>query len=103
MQWDASPTGGFTTGEPWLPPIDPAERNVEAQRADPGSLLNHYRRLIAAAARLGDGFRLLDSSPALSRSSLGDHTAGNPLVRPARTDTSCTIEADVSSAHASAS
>ena len=48
MQWDASPTGGFTTGDPWLPPIDPEERNVEAQRADPGSLLNHYRRLIRA-------------------------------------------------------
>jgi alpha-glucosidase len=48
MQWDASPTGGFTTGEPWLPPIDPAERNVEAQRADPDSLLNHYRHLIHA-------------------------------------------------------
>ena len=40
--------GGFTTGEPWLPPIDPAERNVEAQRADPDSLLNHYRQLIPA-------------------------------------------------------
>ena len=48
MQWDASPTGGFTTGQPWLQPIDPTERNVEAQRADPDSLLNHYRRLIQA-------------------------------------------------------
>jgi alpha-glucosidase len=48
MQWDASPTGGFTTGEPWLRPIDPETRNVEAQRADPGSLLNHYRGLIRA-------------------------------------------------------
>src|SRR5206468_483301 len=35
MQWDATPTGGFTPGEPWLPPVDPAERNVEAQLADP--------------------------------------------------------------------
>jgi alpha-glucosidase len=63
MQWDASPTGGFTTGEPWLPPIDPQERNVEAQRADPGSLLNHYRRLIENRRGLGDGFRILDSPP----------------------------------------
>jgi len=46
MQWDGSASGGFTTGEPWLPLVDPAERNVEAQRADPDSLLNHYRRLI---------------------------------------------------------
>jgi glycosidase len=63
MQWDASPTGGFTTGEPWLPPIDPQERNVEAQRADPGSLLNHYCRLIENRRGLGDGFRILDSPP----------------------------------------
>jgi alpha-glucosidase len=48
MQWDGSPTGGFTSGEPWLPPIDPEKRNVEAQRADPESLLNYYRRLIEA-------------------------------------------------------
>jgi glycosidase len=63
MQWDSSWAGGFTTGEPWLPPIDPAERNVEAQRADSGSLLNHYRRLIAARRELGSAFRILDSPP----------------------------------------
>src|SRR5919206_2109167 len=27
MQWDGSPAGGFTTGEPWLPLVDPARRN----------------------------------------------------------------------------
>jgi alpha-glucosidase len=63
MQWDASPTGGFTTGKPWLPPIDPQERNVEGQRADPGSLLNHYRRLIESRRGLGKGFRILESPP----------------------------------------
>ena len=47
MQWDASPGGGFTTGTPWLPLIDPQERNVEAQRGDSGSPLEHYRRLIS--------------------------------------------------------
>jgi alpha-glucosidase len=62
MQWDASLTGGFTTGVPWLPAVDPAERNVEAQRADPDSLLHHYRRLIARRKGLGP-FRLLDSEP----------------------------------------
>jgi alpha-glucosidase len=45
MQW--SRDGGFTTGEPWLPMVDPDRRNVEDQREDPGSLLNHYRDLIA--------------------------------------------------------
>jgi len=48
MQWDATPTGGFTSGRPWLPLVDPAARNVEAQRGDPDSLLSLYRRLIAA-------------------------------------------------------
>jgi alpha-glucosidase len=47
MQWDATRNGGFTTGSPWLPPVDAERRNVEAQRGDPGSLLEHYRSLIA--------------------------------------------------------
>jgi alpha-glucosidase len=65
MQWDASPSGGFTTGEPWLPPIDPQERNVEAQRANPDSLLHYYRRLIESRRNLGDDFRMVDSPPGL--------------------------------------
>ena len=47
MQWDASPSGGFTTGIPWLPLVDPLTRNVAAQRADPTSLLAWYRQLLA--------------------------------------------------------
>ena len=47
MQWDATPNGGFTTGEPWLPLVDPAERNVASQRDDPESLLSLYRDLLA--------------------------------------------------------
>ena len=35
MQWDASPSGGFTSGEPWLPLVDPADHNVADQRDDP--------------------------------------------------------------------
>jgi alpha-glucosidase len=60
MQWDASPTGGFTSGVPWLPPVDPAGRSVEAQRDDPGSLLQLYRLLIEARRLLGDGCQLLE-------------------------------------------
>jgi oligo-1,6-glucosidase len=47
MQWDASPHAGFTTGTPWLA-VNPnhVEINAEAQRADPGSVFHHYRRLI---------------------------------------------------------
>ena len=46
LQWDASANAGFTTGTPWLPVhADYAEVNVEAESADPDSVLNWYRRL----------------------------------------------------------
>jgi alpha-glucosidase len=47
MQWEASATGGFTSGAPWLPLVDPETRNVADQATDPGSLLSLYQRLIA--------------------------------------------------------
>ena len=48
VQWDASPSAGFTTGTPWIA-VNPdhVEWNAEAQRADPTSVLAHHRRLIA--------------------------------------------------------
>jgi alpha-glucosidase len=48
MQWDASPNAGFTSGRPWLKvnPNYPAI-NVAQQEADPDSVLNYHRRLIA--------------------------------------------------------
>jgi alpha-glucosidase len=47
MQWDGSPTAGFTNGTAWLPVHPQAdERNVAAEQSDPKSLLNFYRRLI---------------------------------------------------------
>ncbi|GAB3202437.1 alpha-glucosidase [Geodermatophilus arenarius] len=48
VQWDASPSAGFTTGTPWLE-VNPdhAEWNAAAQRDDPASVLAHHRRLIA--------------------------------------------------------
>jgi oligo-1,6-glucosidase len=47
MQWDATRHAGFTSGEPWLP-VNPdyVSVNAEAARADPRSVLHHYRRLI---------------------------------------------------------
>jgi alpha-glucosidase len=49
MQWDASPSAGFTAEgvTPWLPCGDHASRNVAAQREDPGSVLHLCRDLIA--------------------------------------------------------
>ena len=60
MQWDASPSGGFTSGTPWLPLVDPAQRNVEQQTQDPASVLTFYRRLLA----------LRRSSPAMRHGAL---------------------------------
>jgi oligo-1,6-glucosidase len=48
MQWTAGPTGGFTTGRPWLA-VNPntAAINAEDQAARPDSVLAHTRALIA--------------------------------------------------------
>jgi alpha-glucosidase len=48
IAWDASPGHGWGAA-PWLPwPPEPERRNVETLRADPGSILHLYRRLLAA-------------------------------------------------------
>jgi glycosidase len=47
MHWSRQASMGFTTARPWEPlQPDSLTANVEAQSADQGSLLNHYRRLI---------------------------------------------------------
>ncbi|NJO03207.1 MAG: hypothetical protein HC880_17350 [Bacteroidia bacterium] len=47
MQWNAGPYAGFSTVKPWLPLADNYQtRNVEAQQADPQSMLNLHRRLV---------------------------------------------------------
>lgn len=48
VQWDSSENAGFTTGTPWFPVNgNYPEINNAAQEADPDSILNFYRRLIA--------------------------------------------------------
>jgi alpha-glucosidase len=88
MQWDASPSGGFSTGTPWLPPTDPQARNVAAQERDPHSVLALFWRLLRLRPDLGPEFRFLGSSPqtvVLARGShviavnLGDQAA--PIYR----------------------
>ncbi|MGY1822364.1 glycoside hydrolase family 13 protein [Geodermatophilus sp. SYSU D00079] len=65
VQWDDSPSAGFTTGTPWIAVNpDTTEWNAAAQRTDPRSVLAHHRRLIAlrhesAVVALGDFTMLL--------------------------------------------
>ncbi|HPC06535.1 MAG TPA: alpha-amylase family glycosyl hydrolase, partial [Anaerolineaceae bacterium] len=48
MQWDNSPQSGFSSGSPWMEVHpDYPYRNTAAQRDDPESLYNVYRKLIA--------------------------------------------------------
>jgi alpha-glucosidase len=82
MPWDGSPHHGWAA-EPWLPwPPQVDAHNVAAERAEPGSVLHLYRRLLAArraspALRLGSR-RLLDAPPgvlAWEREAGGDRRA----------------------------
>ena len=63
MQWDGTPGGGFTAGEPWLPMVDPEVRNVEDQHDDPGSMLALYRYLIALRREIGGPLEMIDAEP----------------------------------------
>jgi alpha-glucosidase len=63
MQWDASPSGGFSEARPWLVPVDPETRNVADQERDHRSLLSLYKALAALRRTLGDGMRMLEDVP----------------------------------------
>ena len=85
MQWDASPSGGFTSGAAWLPPVDPETTNVEAQREDPRSTLSLVRDLLTLRRVLGDGLELIDAPPGVLAYLRGDHTiAINTTSEPQR-------------------
>ncbi len=48
MVWDESDHGGFTTGTPWLPVKTPQMENaISKQIGVGGSVLEHYRRMLA--------------------------------------------------------
>lgn len=63
MQWDATPNGGFTTGEPWLS-VNPntARINAAAQTGDPDSIFSYYQALIRLRKEY-DVFALGDFAP----------------------------------------
>jgi len=80
IPWDASPTHGWPQADNWLPfPPEADVRNVASQVADPGSIANLYRAIIAsrsasAALQVGS-VELIDAPPgvlAFERSHEGD-------------------------------
>jgi alpha-glucosidase len=73
MQWEPEPKGGFTTGDAWLPLVDPERTNVEAQRDDPASLLNLHRRLIDLRRSFAPGFELLAAGDDVLSYRRGEH------------------------------
>ncbi len=73
MQWDGTPSGGFTTAEAWLRPIDPELRNVERQREDPESLLALYRELIALRRDMSGPVEWIDAQPGVLAYARGRH------------------------------
>jgi alpha-glucosidase len=82
IPWEEGPApNGFSTAKPWLPVKPPHEGlNVARQEADPESMLNYYRRLLALRrerAELVDGdiAFLRTAEPVLAfRRSRGDAT-----------------------------
>jgi alpha-glucosidase len=49
LPWDATPSHGWATTDPWLPwPPDPETNNAEVERLDGSSILHLYRRLLAS-------------------------------------------------------
>ena len=71
MQWTAAPDAGFGSDSPWLPLLDDHEtNNVEVELADPDSMLNLYRRLIA----------LRKGSPVLRHASLSFQSAPDDVL-----------------------
>jgi alpha-glucosidase len=83
IPWERAPGHGWNAREPWLPFASAsAERSVEAQRSDPGSILQLYRRLLAlrraSPALHGGALRLLDAPDgvlAFAREAGGDRRA----------------------------
>jgi alpha-glucosidase len=65
MQWDSSPNGGFTTGTPWLPLVDPEARNVADTDIGP------VRELITL--RMGDELEVLQAEDDLLLLGRGEH------------------------------
>ncbi len=77
MQWDSTPTAGFSDVEPWLPLADDAATcNVEVQRGDPTSMWTLHHRLLALRRR----------EPALHAGAVNDIEHRDGILSFVRTD-----------------
>ncbi|GAB2538297.1 hypothetical protein GCM10027189_21100 [Rufibacter soli] len=71
MQWSTASNGGFTTGTPWRNlNSNFAQFSVQAMAGDPGSLLNHYKKLI----------QVRNAQPALRKGYYQEMSTSNPSV-----------------------
>ena len=75
VQWEPDArTAGFTTGDPWLAPVDAPERNARDQAGDPDSMLLLYRRLIALRGRLAGDLEPVEAAEGVVAFRRGPHT-----------------------------
>ena len=75
MLWSTEPGAGFSAATPWLPlSADHTQRNVEVQRAEPDSMLELYRALLA----------LRRARPSLSLGSYAELDTGETVLGYAR-------------------
>jgi alpha-amylase len=82
MRWDENANAGFSSRSPWYPfSTDDQAITVKAQKADPGSLYNHYKNLI----------RVRQSQPALRAGGYEPIQAGERIMAFARTLEDSTI------------
>ena len=88
MPWDGSPAGGFTAPGvlPWLPAQDAPDRNVAAQREDPGSVLAFCRELLLLR-KAESGRRLGEYHPLSGPAGVWRYSTGGLAVAANFTDT----------------
>jgi alpha-glucosidase len=71
MAWDATRNAGFTTGEPWLDVVVPADGPASEQGE--GSMLDWYRSLIALRRDIHGELELVDAGDDVVAFRRGDH------------------------------
>jgi len=74
LQWEPEPLrAGFTTGDPWLAPVDAESRSVAAQRADRGSVMSLYRDLIVLRPQLNGGLEMVHADAGIVAYTRAEH------------------------------